>query len=158
MLTIHSYMPMNLLPCVADRWDECKSKYYGPERDLVNFPHPQMVDIPPPVTLGFIPRSWVDALYEKTGVIGKSESAALEMCACAYLLYWCSPRRHVSFLSFTIGLLQKQSAKFIASLLRHLINVSIDYSHLIAGKPHQGSLGDVHMNYCLSNLFKLVSI
>lgn len=55
---------------LIDRWDECNKKYYGPERDHANFPHPTQPETHEPVRLGFIPKSWFDALYEKTGVSG----------------------------------------------------------------------------------------
>lgn len=55
---------------IISRWDECSKKYFGPDRDTKNFPMFKAAERPPPVALGFLPRSWFDALYDKTGVAG----------------------------------------------------------------------------------------
>ncbi|XP_074653484.1 ATP synthase subunit b, mitochondrial-like [Tubulanus polymorphus] len=44
--------------------------YNGPERDVKNFPVDKMPDEAPPVKYGFIPESWFQAFYDKTGVTG----------------------------------------------------------------------------------------
>lgn len=51
-------------------WDAAHKIYFGPERDLVNFPIQKCPAINPPVRLGFIPESWMTAMYDKTGVTG----------------------------------------------------------------------------------------
>ncbi|VDD82186.1 unnamed protein product [Mesocestoides corti] len=58
---------------VADtivRWDKCNEVYYGKERDMVNFPTVKITQQHPKVRLGFIPDSWFQALYSRTGVTG----------------------------------------------------------------------------------------
>ncbi len=54
-----------------DRIEAANKKYYGPERDTVNFPIFRQPERHPAVRLGFIPASWFEAFYEKTGVTGK---------------------------------------------------------------------------------------
>ncbi len=55
---------------IVARIEELNKKYYGPERDHVNFPIAKQPDTHPPVRLGFIPATWFEAFYEKTGVTG----------------------------------------------------------------------------------------
>jgi len=55
---------------MVHNWDNANKLYFGPERDTKNFPIPKMPDANPPVRLGFIPDSWFQFFYEKTGVTG----------------------------------------------------------------------------------------
>jgi len=50
-------------------WKYVNSVYFGPERDMKNFPNPSIGESPP-TRLGMIPESWFDAMYPKTGVTG----------------------------------------------------------------------------------------
>lgn len=52
------------------QWDEANALFYGPERDLKNFPVQLQQENAPPVKLGLFPQTWFDAFYEKTGVTG----------------------------------------------------------------------------------------
>lgn len=54
----------------VDNWDKANKIYYGPERDTTNFPIKKMAETSPPVRLGFIPESFFQMFYEKTGVTG----------------------------------------------------------------------------------------
>ena len=58
-------------------WESANEIFYGPERDLKNFPHPKMAVESPKNHLGFIPTNWFKALYPKTGVTGISNSFLL---------------------------------------------------------------------------------
>ena len=51
-------------------WDKNNQVYYGPQRDMVNYPPPRILDAPPATRLGFIPERWFTALYQKTGFTG----------------------------------------------------------------------------------------
>lgn len=51
-------------------WEYANSLFNSPQRDLKNFPNLGMPERCPPVRLGFIPETWFQSLYEKTGVTG----------------------------------------------------------------------------------------
>nr|AOR07062.1 mitochondrial ATP synthase subunit b precursor [Mesenchytraeus cf. gelidus SL-2017] len=52
------------------QWDAAHKIYFGPERDTVNFPLKQQPERSPAVKIGFIPETWFQAFYDKTGVTG----------------------------------------------------------------------------------------
>lgn len=51
-------------------WERANKIYFGPERDMKNFPHPERAEFHPPVRHRVIPESWFQALYNRTGVSG----------------------------------------------------------------------------------------
>ena len=51
-------------------WDTANKLYYGPDRDMANFPTLVRPAYCPPVRLAFIPDSWFRMFYDKTGVTG----------------------------------------------------------------------------------------
>jgi len=53
-----------------DTWKYVNSVYFGPERDLKNFPNYKQLAEIPKVRLGFLPSGWFDFLHPKTGVSG----------------------------------------------------------------------------------------
>lgn len=53
-----------------DTWDYVNSVYFGPERDMKNFPNPTQPLTPEPVRMGIVPNSWFEFFYPKTGVTG----------------------------------------------------------------------------------------
>lgn len=55
-----------------EQWDYVNSVYFGPERDMKNFPNPSQPLKIPPVRMGIFPGSWFDFFYPKTGVTGKT--------------------------------------------------------------------------------------
>lgn len=53
-----------------ETWDYVNSVYFGPDRDMKNFPHPTQPDFPEPARMGIIPNTWFEFFYPKTGVTG----------------------------------------------------------------------------------------
>lgn len=52
-------------------WKKANDIFFGPERDLKNFPHPEYrVTNTTQYTMGFIPTTWFKALYPQLGVTG----------------------------------------------------------------------------------------
>lgn len=52
------------------QWEAAHKIYFGPERDTVNYPLKTQPETSPPVRLGFVPETWFQAFYDKTGVTG----------------------------------------------------------------------------------------
>lgn len=87
-----------------ENWEKANSLYNSPERDRENFPDPVQPERHPPVRLGFIPDSWFQAFYEKTGVTGPY---MLGVGALTFLLskeYWVIDHGYVEFLSFWLAM------------------------------------------------------
>lgn len=53
-----------------ERWAQINKVFYGPERDMVNYPPPKQREEAGKVRLGFIPDEFFQWLYPKTGVTG----------------------------------------------------------------------------------------
>jgi len=70
----NGYSPMgHKIPTRPERvatWKYVNSVFFGPERDMKNFPTPVTPDTAPPVRFGVIPASWFEMLYPKMGVSG----------------------------------------------------------------------------------------
>lgn len=64
------------LTSMTDNWEKQKEIYYGKERDMKNFPPLKIPEWHPKVRFGFLPDSWFQAFYNRTGVTGP------------YLLMW----------------------------------------------------------------------
>ena len=54
----------------TENWVKQYDIYYGKERDYANYPTLVQREWCPKVRLGFIPDSWFQAFYSKTGVTG----------------------------------------------------------------------------------------
>merc|ERR1712179_896508 len=53
---------------LVSNWKKLNAKYFGPERDLKNFPTATVPDSLPPTRMGFLPATWFEAFYNKTGL------------------------------------------------------------------------------------------
>merc|ERR1711909_171550 len=51
---------------LVSNWKKLNAKYFGPERDLKNFPTATVPDSLPPTRMGFLPATWFEAFYNKT--------------------------------------------------------------------------------------------
>jgi len=51
-------------------WDDANEVFFGKERDLENFPHPEFTIDPPTLNFGLVPTAWCKKLYERLGVSG----------------------------------------------------------------------------------------
>jgi len=86
-----------------ENWEKAHKIYYGPERDTKNFPIKKMPETNPPVRMGFVPESFFQALYNKTGVTGPYVFGAGFL---TYLLskeIWIVEHGFAEFIAFWIG-------------------------------------------------------
>lgn len=51
-------------------WDDANELFFGKDRDLKNFPHPEYQVEAPALNFGMVPTSWCKNVYEKLGVSG----------------------------------------------------------------------------------------
>jgi len=96
------------------QWDAAQKIYFGPERDTVNFPIKVQPQTNPPVRLGFLPDSWFQAFYNKTGVTGPYMFGAGLMTYVLSKEIWVIEHNFTHFLSFWIVfyiVLRKYGAK-----------------------------------------------
>ena len=60
------------VPANAGKWELTPADFKEfPERDVVNYPHPDRREFPKPVRLGWMPDTWYRFFYEKTGESGE---------------------------------------------------------------------------------------
>jgi len=102
-----------------DNWDKANKIYYGPERDHKNFPILKQPVTHQAVRLGFIPESWFQIFYEKTGVTGPY---MFGIGALTFLLskeYWVVEHGFTEFMAFWAGfyLLARKLGKPIGEYL-----------------------------------------
>lgn len=57
-------------PHTLTRYRALNKMYYGKQRDMVNYPTPTTRDGPPPTRGWLFPKSWIDSLEDKVGVMG----------------------------------------------------------------------------------------
>lgn len=98
-------------------WEKANEKYFGPERDHVNFPHLAQPAASPPVRLGWIPESWFNILYDKLGVTGPY---TLGVGFCAFLIskeLWVFEEGLAEFVGFCMAalIIQKKAGHKIAA-------------------------------------------
>ncbi|XP_013400419.1 ATP synthase F(0) complex subunit B1, mitochondrial [Lingula anatina] len=55
---------------ILDYWSKLNAKYYGEQRDMVNYPPPVFLEKRKPVRMFFFPKSLFDFVEPKTGVLG----------------------------------------------------------------------------------------
>ncbi|XP_060079588.1 ATP synthase subunit b, mitochondrial-like [Ylistrum balloti] len=61
------------IPTLEERvatWKEVSDIFYGPERDLKNFPPVKQIVDPPKTRYVVVPEAFFEALYNKTGILG----------------------------------------------------------------------------------------
>lgn len=103
-------------------WEQANKMYFGPERDTKNFPIPKMPDSNPPTRLGFIPDSWFQFFYEKTGVTGPYVFGAGLITFLLSKEIWVVEHSFTEFVGFWIAI------GIIVKKYGHKIGASLDKS------------------------------
>nr|QQL94308.1 adenosine triphosphate synthase [Urechis unicinctus] len=88
---------------IVNNWDKANALYYGPERDTKNFPHPVQPVKNPATRLGFIPETWFQAFYDKTGVTGPYLLGTGLITALISKELWIVEHSFAEFVAFWIG-------------------------------------------------------
>jgi F-type H+-transporting ATPase subunit b len=98
-------------------WEAANKIYFGPERDTVNFPIKTQPLTTPPVRLGFIPDSWFQAFYPKTGVTGPYVFGVGFLTYVLSKEIWIIEHNFTHFISFWIAfyIIVKKFGPYIAS-------------------------------------------
>jgi F-type H+-transporting ATPase subunit b len=101
------------------QWDAAHKIYFGPERDTVNFPIKEQPLTNPPVRLGFIPETWFQAFYDKTGVTGPYLFGAGLITYVVSKEIWIIEHNFTHFISFWIAfyILAKKAGPPLAKYL-----------------------------------------
>jgi len=108
----------------VENWDKANKIYYGPERDLVNFPHTKQPETVPPTRMGILPESWFTFFYEKTGVTGPY---VFGVGLTTFLLskeLWIIEHNFTEFIAFWVAVyyLHKKAGPGISNALNKLAN------------------------------------
>lgn len=110
-----------------ENWDKANQVYYGPERDLKNFPALKMPETTPPTRMGIFPESWFTAIGEKTGVTGPYVLGAGFVTFLLSKEIWIVEHGFTEFIAFW-GAVIYLSKKFGPSMGAYLDNMTEQYN------------------------------